>query len=1554
MNSKSLFFVVSLLLSLHLYADNIKLTYIFETPKFVKNGQYTSIQYNNCRNFGPEGAPSMPHFAAEILLPAGHKIVNVKVESVNWLKSYENIIISPAARPFPLSHKFTSPYVVKPDEEIYNMKGNYPANMIDNEITQYLSGHAIGGFTICPVVYHPSEDKVELIQSITLIIETAETEKSTQSIRNLKQNSSVINRVKNTVDNPQDISKYDYPERSRIDNEVDLLIVSREDLMPGFADFVDYKMSTGFIVELVDVDDIYAEYEGIDKPEKIRNCIIDFYQNRNLTYVVLGGDADGNVEGNNIVPTRGMYGNVGAFTTDYFISADMYYSCLDGNWDDDGDGIYGEVGEEDLLAEVFVGRMSVDNNEELELFIKKIIMYQDQPVVEDIEKSLMLGELLWPEVWAADHKDEVADGADIHGYATAGISDNFNITRMYERDGDWTHQDVFNQFNNEGVNLLNHLGHSNVNYHMTMSNNDITSVNFQNNGIDRGFVINYSQGCYCGAFDNRNPDFYLDEDCFAEEFTNFENGAVACIFNSRSGWGNPFSTDAPSQYFDRQFFDAIFGENITVIGEANADSKSDNIAYINSHDGAIRYCAYALTLFGDPSMDIWTAMPTNFEANYNEAINIGSSQIEVSTGFPAARIALVQNEQLIGRAFADEAGNAIVDFFEPVSSQEPVIISITGHNKNKHEGTIVVLDESPYIGMKEYEYVGTPNFGATITMNAKFKNFAEMGSGFDAQNVVAKLRTLDEYIIINDSIAELGDITAGDSVFIANAFLFTIKDSVPNRHTAHFQVVVTGSEKENYQWTSDAEISLNAPELIVGNMYIDDTATGNGDSILDAGETAIIKIDVSNQGNAPASEVSATVTILNGAESLTFTNTDYSLTDLSIGESKEAVFEVTAEGSVLQGTPVDLFFNSNGANDGQYMAEKEELLVIGFVPEYCESGATTDYITDISEFKFGPLENNSEGECGMYDDYTHDLDLTFEFMAGATYDMDLTIGTCHGHYSQGARVFVDWNYDGDFEDDGEDVFSTQVHIGSFEETDAVTIPSDVVPGPKIVRVVAICTDSVLSINPCGTFYNGATEDYRIIVVPLETPIADFEITPIETTVGDVVELVDMSLNMPAEWEWVITPGVEGTDFEFVNETSVTSQYPQVEFQSAGQYTIELIVLNTEGVDTLTKSNCIIINEITEVPVAGFDLDNTIVNPDELVYLTDLSTNTPEEWEWVISPGTEGNEFSFVEGTDNASENPVVMFNISGFYSIQLVASNIIGDSEPLMESDILEVLPNFMMKSGEVTTCNGNFYDEGGPDGFYYDNSNYEMTFYPAEEGKMIHVDFLELQLQRYSICYDELRIYNGSSSSADIIGAYCGNFLLESVTALNPSGALTFVFESDDFINLPGWTAQISCVDLYDATFLVTAYGQPIAGALVRSNGLSKITNADGEATFSYLQGAYDYLVITSEYGNVSNTFDIVDQDLTINIEMVGMDVVEDAGFKIYPNPAKGSVNIELEKEIGKHQIQIIDMQGREVISHITSQQTNVIDIQSLCDGIYQIIIRNEKYHHVQKFIKL
>jgi len=113
----------------------------------------------------------------------------------------------------------------------------------------------------------------------------------------------------------------------------------------------------------------------------------------------------------------------------------------------------------------------------------------------------------------------------------------------------------------------------------------------------------YSHACYAGAFDNEMIVYNLPYDCIGEYLTvKTEHGAFACILNSCFGYYNIFTTYGASQRYNREFWDAVFDENITIISRANQDSKEDNIWRINGGNGIMRIVYYELNLLGDPSV----------------------------------------------------------------------------------------------------------------------------------------------------------------------------------------------------------------------------------------------------------------------------------------------------------------------------------------------------------------------------------------------------------------------------------------------------------------------------------------------------------------------------------------------------------------------------------------------------------------------------------------------------------------------------------------------------------------------------------------------------------------------------------------------------------------------------------------------------------------------------------------------------------------------------------------------------------------------------------------
>jgi hypothetical protein len=361
------------------------------------------------------------------------------------------------------------------------------------------------------------------------------------------------------------------------------------------------------------VQNIYSEYSGVDNHEKIRNFIIDAYNNYGIDYVFLAGDADG-------IPVRSMCLIITVGDDDVkvesWVPSDMYYACLDGPYNYDGDYKWGEYtdgengGHPDIFPEIYIGRACVDNDADVSRFVVKTLQYINSDSNDlYLKKVLLAGEYCGfggEGDWGGNTLNELINQCSKHGYTTTGIpTKKFRIDTLYDENwpmGDlfgWPAEELFRRINNN-VHIINHVGHGDAWSVMKIS---IMSpfYNIYNLKNDKPFFV-YSVACGAGEFD--------DYECIGEYLTfktdgvNKYSGAFAGLFNTKYGIAWSDSTDGPSPRLLREFWDAVFGENIKIISKANQDSKEDNIWLINVSNDVdyMRYVFYSLNLFGDPTI----------------------------------------------------------------------------------------------------------------------------------------------------------------------------------------------------------------------------------------------------------------------------------------------------------------------------------------------------------------------------------------------------------------------------------------------------------------------------------------------------------------------------------------------------------------------------------------------------------------------------------------------------------------------------------------------------------------------------------------------------------------------------------------------------------------------------------------------------------------------------------------------------------------------------------------------------------------------------------------
>ncbi|MBK8364200.1 MAG: T9SS type A sorting domain-containing protein [Bacteroidetes bacterium] len=163
------------------------------------------------------------------------------------------------------------------------------------------------------------------------------------------------------------------------------------------------------------------------------------------------------------------------------------------------------------------------------------------------------------------------------------------------------------------------------------------------------------------------------------------------------------------------------------------------------------------------------------------------------------------------------------------------------------------------------------------------------------------------------------------------------------------------------------------------------------------------------------------------------------------------------------------------------------------------------------------------------------------------------------------------------------------------------------------------------------------------------------------------------------------------------------------------------------------------------------------------------------------------------------------------------------------------------MDNNLLTTCEAVFLDPGGSNN-YNDDLDFTKTIMPISGGQFITADFQAFELEDETNCnYDYLTIHNGPDAFAPIIGSYCGLNSPGIVTSTDNSGALTFVFHSDQGVTKSGWEAAITCsgpvgINNTDLANVVEVYPNPTTGMISirlksKIEGVITITDILGKA---------------------------------------------------------------------------------------------------------------------------
>ena len=512
-----------------------------EEPRVVWEGDHEVILLPDCSFTQEIGKPMVPTCTYLLLLPPGGDLAEVRVAPIEWYEVPGKHFLPPVQPPAFNKTKAST----KLDPEVYGSSRPYPGRLFSlSERVWEWRGLRFKILKLFPVQYWPSEGEVIFYKRFRIEV-VYERGGGQEGIT--WPTEPAFSLLKTRIVNLDILSEYTVEE-----SDPQLLIITRSMFQDVLEPFVELKEGLGIDTEVITVEEIISRFSGRDIPEKIRTCIKHYYEQYGIWYVLLFGDADpGDFSGSTPsyvldsdweVPTRyvwnpdrdyisgvdpdsGLLNRERINISGDYTPTDYYYAGLDGDWDADGDGVFGEVGEPDWAADVYVGRVPVDDIEEAEIFINKTLSYYDV-FFRPRNRGRCL--LLLAAILNEDPR-YYTDGSVLADVIAEDALDLGlrNVIKLYEIDGNLSEGKVEEAINENDPIMVNSISHGDLMHLYTSSDSSFMDSHLDYNNT--GFV-QYSLSCWSNAFDTGMP-------CLAEELLTCEGGAALCFIGAtRASW----------------------------------------------------------------------------------------------------------------------------------------------------------------------------------------------------------------------------------------------------------------------------------------------------------------------------------------------------------------------------------------------------------------------------------------------------------------------------------------------------------------------------------------------------------------------------------------------------------------------------------------------------------------------------------------------------------------------------------------------------------------------------------------------------------------------------------------------------------------------------------------------------------------------------------------------------------------------------------------------------------------------------------------------------------
>ena len=1552
------------------------ISFIEFEEKETKEGTFIQLYSDGMTKSYDKGNPNLPVISKLIEIPLNSKAV-IKVvsydEKIIELKDYNLLKEIIPAQPSLSKSDDSKDVPFHKNQSIYNKNEFFKNEIVKFEDRGYLRNKHLAYIEISPFQYNPVTNTLKVLNNIEIEVNFISDSKA-KLINTKSLESPYFENIAKTINQSTET-------KALISDPVKYVIVSDRMFEEALQPFIEWKTLKGFNVIEAYTDDTNVG----NTTTSIKAYLQDLYDNPSdgisPTFVLFVGDVAQ-------IPT--FSGTAGGHKTD------LYYCEYTG----------------DKLPEVFYGRFSAETVEEL------------QP---QIDKTLEIEKYEMPDPSYLDNVVLVA-GVDA-GHAPTYGNGAINYTNSYytnTENGIISYYYLYNDAsgvmssNNSGASasIISYIsaGVSLANYTAHCGSSGWSDPSFSISHID-GLTNEHMYPLIIGNCCQSNT--FVNDDCFGEEILMAANkGAVGYIGGSNLTywdedyyWGVGLAAESANPTYENSglgAYDRFF--------HLKNESKDDwyitqgqmvvagNLAVEASSSSRKAYYWEIYHLMGDPSLTPYVTVPEILTASYNSEIIVGSSSFQVLAE-EDAYVAISFEGELLDVKLADEAG--IVDLaFDALTNVGELDIVITKQNRQpKIDKVNIIPATTPYVILNDFviddnleNANGEADFNESVKLDVELKNISD---GYDAFLVNATLTSLDTNVLITDSIETYGTILKLDSLLITSAFGIDIKSKIENQHTVLFNLKVAGEDPEGVEleWNSNLTVVLNAPQIEIGNLFIDDIS-GNNDNILDPGETADICLIVSNNGDASISNLSGIATLLgNSSLYLTLNNSEITNISLDAQQTDTLRFNATANSDIPVGTSVCAYlnFNIDDVNNNFYSKTQNKEINIGKIPEVLISEGDT-VITNNSLFY------DSGGEAANYSDnenytitFTPKDDNTYlmvNFLSFSVephgsgcydylkiYDGESTSATLIETYcnSNKPTTIIATNQSGsltfNFDSDANTTeLGWKAEIKSFIGYDyqvTVSDPGGLIEGATVEfngRTEITGADGIAEFNNVPEGINYLLKISALYHEDFETSINLFEDTSEEFNLG--VSQYEVKFNLFDE------DGIVDGNITFDGRTLITTDgiatFTNVEYSPDEVFVIQayghidstasLEVNGNLSVDIVLN---IIKHDIKFVISDGTDpIVGAIVefdNKEILTTIDGIALFNQVKMDTMLNYTVRKTGYANLEGTlDSDKDSTVNLVMNSGIatFNVRFLVS---GETKPIYNAQVI-------LNEDTLYTDTSGFAVfenllEASDIAYKISKEHFNDIIGTIDvAGSNVDIDTI-LTYESYEIVFSindgvnpiegAIISFDGKSETSDSNGEY----IFDVIYSLNKQ----YVISKTGYDDVSGMinaddnkTIEESMVLItYSVTFnVVDASSHVVENVLIEFNSENKYTDSSGEALFAEIAIGenLNFMLRKEGYWDYDSTLNVVNSDVVFNAILsstTSIISVDKENIKIYPNPSSGLFNLEIDNtENIQYLIKVYDILGSVVYqnqikgSQYIKQQ---IDLSTYAKGIYFLSVESD-----------